>query len=71
MLAKIVATAALAATAFSFAPAPASAATRTVYYYRLTAQERQNACGDFQGTIIFSDGSSLDCSNGLAEIPAD
>lgn len=38
--------------------------------YTLTEQERANACGNFSGSIIFTDGSSLDCSSGVATLPA-
>jgi hypothetical protein len=39
--------------------------------YKLTKKERRAACGNFGGTIIFSDGSSLDCSTGIATLPVE
>lgn len=38
--------------------------------YTLTEQERANACGNYAGSIIFTDGSSLDCSSGVATLPS-
>jgi hypothetical protein len=39
-------------------------------HYQLTKQEKKAACGNFQGTIIFGDGSgSIDCQNGVATFP--
>jgi len=70
MFRKFIASAALvAASAVVVAPGIAGAATRTVTY-QLTTQERSYACGGFGGSIIFSDGSSLDCSTGIATLPA-
>jgi hypothetical protein len=44
----------------------AQAQTRPTY--QLTPRERHNACGNFIGTIIFSDNTSLDCSTGVATL---
>ncbi len=43
----------------------------TPSHYQLTKKERKAACGNFQGSIIFSDGSSLDCSTGIATLPVE
>jgi hypothetical protein len=48
--------------------APAHALQQTPQYYQLTPRERRNACGSFIGTIIFSDGTSLDCYTGVAQL---
>jgi hypothetical protein len=48
--------------------APAQAIQQTPRYYRLTPQERHNACGSFIGTVIYSDGTSLDCYSGVAQL---
>lgn len=69
MLRKIVASAAIAASALAIVPGTAQAARARTVTYQLTTQERTNACGSFVGSIIFSDGSSLDCSSGVATIP--
>jgi hypothetical protein len=34
----------------------------------LTPRERHYACGNFIGTIIFSDNTSVDCSTGIATL---
>ena len=65
MVRKLIAALAVAGSAAIFVPGAAQAATTT---YRLTSQERHYACGSFGGTIIFSDGSSLDCSTGIATL---
>ena len=67
----VVAAASLGAIAVSAAPAaadplPESGGTVRVL---LTPEEREAACGKFQGSYIFSDGSTLDCSTGIATIP--
>jgi hypothetical protein len=42
----------------------------TQSHYQLTPREHTAACGKFQGTIIFGDGSgSIDCSSGVATFP--
>ena len=39
-------------------------------HYQLTPKEHTAACGNFQGTIIFGDGSgSIDCHSGIATYP--
>jgi hypothetical protein len=39
-------------------------------HYQLTQREHTAACGSFQGTIIFGDGSgSIDCQSGVATYP--
>jgi hypothetical protein len=48
--------------------APAQALQQTPQFYQLTPRERHYACGGFIGTIIFSDGSSLDCYTGVAQL---
>ena len=78
MLRKIFASAAVAASALVMVPGTANAefflvsrparAAATVEY-QLTPEEHKNACGSFQGSIIFSDGSSLDCITGVATMP--
>lgn len=71
MLRKLIASTAIALSATAVVPGVVQAAEargRTVEY-QLTPRERSNACGNFGGTIIFSDGSSLDCSTGVATLP--
>ncbi len=70
MFRKIVATAALTASAIVVAPGIANAQTARTVQYQLTSQERSYACGNFGGTIIYGDGSSLDCHSGVATLPA-
>jgi hypothetical protein len=53
--------------AFALAPTPAQA-IQTPQHYQLTPREQHNACGRFIGPIIFFDGTSLDCSTGIATL---
>jgi hypothetical protein len=55
----------LGAVAIDVSPAHA---VQTPKHYQLTAGERHYACGSFIGTIIFSDGTSLDCYTGIATL---
>jgi hypothetical protein len=64
LLAAVVAAGSLGLTA-------GAASADTPSTYKLTKKERRAACGGFQGTIIFSDGSSLDCSTGIATLPVE
>ena len=60
------ATAGLGAVALDVSPA--HALQQTPQFYQLTPKERRNACGKFIGTIIYSDGTSLDCYTGVAQL---
>ncbi len=48
----------------------AGVADAAVVHYQLTPKEQRTACGSFGGTIIFGDGSSLDCHSGVATLPS-
>ena len=67
-----VAAASLGAVALSAAPASAELRADSSGNIRvlLTPDERAAACGSFQGSYVFSDGSGLDCLTGIATIPA-
>ena len=62
---------AAAVAAGSLALTTGVAAADTPSTYQLTKKERRAACGNFGGTIIFSDGSSLDCHTGVATLPVE
>lgn len=66
MVKKLIAALAVSASATLMVAGPAHAYQRPTY--QLTTQEQSYACGSFIGTIIFSDGTSLDCSTGLATL---
>jgi hypothetical protein len=57
----------LAAGSIGASAGVANAATTT---YQLTKKEQKAACGNFGGTIIFGDNSSLDCHTGVATLPS-
>jgi hypothetical protein len=59
----------LAAGSIGMTAGIASAATPA--HYTLTPKERKAACGSFGGTIVFGDGSSLDCQSGVATLPVE
>ncbi len=71
MLRKLLAALAVAASATLFVSGgTAGAEEGPTIRVLLTPEERETACGSFQGDIIFSDGSALDCYSGIAKIPA-
>jgi hypothetical protein len=66
MVKKLIAALAVSASAALMVATPAHAVQRPTY--QLTTQERHYACGNFRGTIIYSDNTSLDCSTGVATL---
>lgn len=67
MIKKLLAALALSASATLMVAGPASA-VQARPTYQLTPLERHYACGNFGGSIIFSDNTSLDCSTGIATL---
>lgn len=60
VLAAVLAAGALGGAGLAVGAGPANAAT----IYTLTKTEKKAVCGGFGGTIIYSDGYSVDCSSG-------
>lgn len=56
-----------AAGAAAVVPATASAQKGLDVIYTLTPKEKKAVCGNFQGTIIYSDGFTVDCMSGHVE----